>query len=123
MIAYIVKFILCSGLLLLIYRLLLSTENLYRFNRFYLMLSLVLSLAIPLIKMEIPAKVFEVERQLTGSRNKATDVLKDQTATQAQITGANISAPTVNTLMADEKSHQQIASPPKNNLLPYLPVA
>ena len=55
MITYLVNFVLCSGLLLLIYRAFLGNENLYRFNRFYLLFSLVFSLAVPFITIKIIA--------------------------------------------------------------------
>lgn len=49
---YLVKFILCSGLLLLAYQLLLKNKTTYQFNRAYLLLSLVFSLTIPLATVE-----------------------------------------------------------------------
>ena len=52
---YVISFILCSGLLLLVYRAFLSNENLYRFNRFYLLFSLVFSLAVPFVTINAPA--------------------------------------------------------------------
>jgi hypothetical protein len=55
MITYIIKFIICSGLLLGVYRAFLSNERLYRFNRFYLLFSLVFSLAVPFISINAPA--------------------------------------------------------------------
>lgn len=119
MIAYVVNFSLCSGLLLLIYRLLLSNENFYRFNRFYLLFSLALSLAIPLIKMEIPAKAFEIEQRITGSKTTAVDALKVQAAPQVQISGANSGVPIDVPLITGEKN--QAAPSPTNNYLTYLP--
>ncbi len=55
MITYIIKFILCSGLLLLVYRVFLGNERLYRFNRFYLLFSLVFSLTVPFVTIRVPA--------------------------------------------------------------------
>nr|WP_294789820.1 M56 family metallopeptidase [uncultured Mucilaginibacter sp.] len=52
MITYILNFVLCSGLLLIVYHLFLSNESMYRFNRFYLLFSLVLSLAVPFITIQ-----------------------------------------------------------------------
>lgn len=54
MTAYLLKFILCSGLLLVIYRAFLGSEKLYRFNRFYLLLSLAFSLIVPAITIHLP---------------------------------------------------------------------
>jgi bla regulator protein blaR1 len=52
MIPYVLNFVLCSGLLLIVYHLFLSSESMYRFNRFYLLFSLVLSLAVPFITIQ-----------------------------------------------------------------------
>jgi bla regulator protein blaR1 len=49
MIAYIIKVILCSGVLLLAYKLLLEREKMHLFNRLYLLCTLLLSFIIPLI--------------------------------------------------------------------------
>lgn len=53
MIIYLLKFMLCSATLLLFYKAVLEREKLLRFNRFYLLGSLVLSVVIPLIPLEI----------------------------------------------------------------------
>lgn len=47
MIAYLLKFILCSSLFYLIYHLLLEKESMHRFKRFYLLFTLVASFVIP----------------------------------------------------------------------------
>lgn len=44
-----INFVLCSGLLLLVYRVFLQGEKMYRFNRFYLLFSLLFSAAVPFI--------------------------------------------------------------------------
>jgi len=56
MITYLLNFVLCSGLLLLVYRAFLGNEKLYKFNRFYLLFSLVFSLAVPLITIKVLPK-------------------------------------------------------------------
>lgn len=56
MITYLLNFVLCSGLLLLGYRVFLDNERLYKFNRFYLLFSLVFSLAVPLITIKVLPK-------------------------------------------------------------------
>jgi len=58
MTTYIIKTILCSGTLYLIYYLLLEKEKIHRFNRFYLVFSLIFSFIVPLIH----SKTFIVER-------------------------------------------------------------
>ena len=54
MIPYILKIILCSGLLLLVYILFLEKEKMHRFNRFYLLLSIVIAIIAPSITFHIP---------------------------------------------------------------------
>ena len=53
MITYLLKVTLCSGCLLLFYRLVLEREKVFRFNRFYLLGSLMLSVLLPLVPLEI----------------------------------------------------------------------
>ncbi|HEY8928934.1 MAG TPA: M56 family metallopeptidase [Mucilaginibacter sp.] len=52
MITILVNFTLCSGLLLLTYHLMLKNKTMYNFNRFYLLASLVFSLAVPFITIQ-----------------------------------------------------------------------
>jgi bla regulator protein BlaR1 len=51
MISYLLKTMLCSGLLLLVYRFFLQGEKMYRFNRFYLLFSIAFSFVVPFIPM------------------------------------------------------------------------
>ncbi|MES2276686.1 MAG: hypothetical protein V4592_11740 [Bacteroidota bacterium] len=53
MMMYLINFVLCSGLLLMVYKLFLQGERMYRFNRFYLLFSLVFSLIVPAITLRI----------------------------------------------------------------------
>jgi beta-lactamase regulating signal transducer with metallopeptidase domain len=53
MITYLIKMILCSGLLLAAYHLLLEKEKMHRFNRFYLLAAVVFSFVIPLISIRV----------------------------------------------------------------------
>ncbi|GAB3935513.1 M56 family metallopeptidase [Mucilaginibacter myungsuensis] len=46
---YMINFVLCSGLLLAVYKLFLQNERMYRFNRFYLLFSLVFSAMVPFV--------------------------------------------------------------------------
>jgi biopolymer transport protein ExbD len=56
MMVYLLKSMLCLMTLLLIHRLLLQREVLHRFNRFFLLASVLSSFLIPLYTIEIPAK-------------------------------------------------------------------
>jgi len=53
MTSYIIKSVLCSGILMLFYHLLFEKENTFRFNRFYLLFSILFSLTIPVISVEM----------------------------------------------------------------------
>jgi hypothetical protein len=77
MIAYLIKMILCSGLLLAAYFLLLEKEKMHRFNRFYLLFSIVFSFIIPLISINInvePIQVIDNSLYETFDENPAFDV-------------------------------------------------
>lgn len=54
MIAYLIKFILCSGFLFSFYKLFLERESMYTVNRFYLLFALVFALIAPLYTVHIP---------------------------------------------------------------------
>lgn len=61
MVSYLIKSIVCSGLLLAVYHFLLEREKMLRFNRFFLLGAMVFSLLAPLATIEIPsAPVHEV---------------------------------------------------------------
>ena len=49
MITWLINSTLCSGMLLLVYQLLLKNTSLFNFNRAYLLLSVLLSLTVPLV--------------------------------------------------------------------------
>lgn len=53
MITYIIKFVFASSLLFTVYYLFLEKEKIYRFNRFYLLFSILFSIIIPLITINI----------------------------------------------------------------------
>lgn len=59
MVAYVIKFILCSGFLYSFYKLFLERESMYKINRFYLLFSLVFSLTAPLYKIDLPISANE----------------------------------------------------------------
>jgi len=52
MISYLIKMILCSGILLLAYLLLFEKEKTHRFNRFYLLFSIAFSFLVPFISIK-----------------------------------------------------------------------
>jgi len=54
MILYLVKSTICLALLLGVYRLFLEKEKMHRFNRFFLLFSLIFSFTIPLIPVGLP---------------------------------------------------------------------
>ncbi len=64
MMIYLIKAILCSGIFLALYLCLLEREKMHRFNRFYLLGSLLISFLIPLIEVEtqsipLPTQIIE----------------------------------------------------------------
>ena len=63
MIAYIIKFVLCSGFLYSFYKVFLERESMYKINRFYLLLALIFALIAPLYKIELP--ITETQAQLS----------------------------------------------------------
>jgi bla regulator protein blaR1 len=60
MITYIVKTLLCAAVLFLIYFLLLEREKMHRFNRFYLLFSILFSLTVSFITIKTPSPVVTV---------------------------------------------------------------
>jgi len=60
MTTYIIKTLLCTAVLLLIYFLFLEREKMHRFNRFYLLFSIVFSLTVSFITIKTPTKVVTV---------------------------------------------------------------
>ncbi len=59
MVAFFIKFILCSGFLYSFYKLFLERESMYKINRFYLLFSLIFSLIAPLYKIDLPITATE----------------------------------------------------------------
>lgn len=57
MITYIIKSGLCLALILLVYKVLLEREHMYRFNRYYLLFGLCFAIVVPFITMEVAAKI------------------------------------------------------------------
>ncbi|WP_114939084.1 M56 family metallopeptidase [Mucilaginibacter endophyticus] len=71
MINSLISFSLCSGLLLVIYQLLLKNKTLYTFNRYYLLFSVLFSLAVPFIGIKSSSPVIDMLKPV-----KATVVTK-----------------------------------------------
>jgi bla regulator protein BlaR1 len=53
MISYLIKSIICSGILIVVYHLFLEREKMLRFNRYFLLSAVIFSLGIPLVSFEI----------------------------------------------------------------------
>lgn len=68
MISYLIKCIICSGVLIAVYHLFLEKEKMFRFNRAYLLLSLLFALAVPWVTFEMAGE-------------PVTEVLTDSPAT------------------------------------------
>lgn len=56
MTSYLIKSVLCSGLLLLFYHLFLEREKMFFFNRLYLLFSIVFALGVPLLSIEFSSE-------------------------------------------------------------------
>ena len=69
MTTYLLKTILCSGIFYGFYFLFLEKEKMHRFNRFYLLITLILSFSIPLITLEKQADILPVAPWLVSSPN------------------------------------------------------
>lgn len=57
MASYLIKYIVCSGILLAVYHFLLEREKMLRFNRFYLLAAMFFSLLLPLVTIEMPSEM------------------------------------------------------------------
>jgi len=88
MIAYFLKTIACSALLLLFYFLFLEREKMHRFNRYYLLFSIALSFIIPLISITtmVTQNLLPIEQSLNVPGNALREAIIKQTnpATSSQ---------------------------------------
>ena len=82
MVSFSLKFGLCLGLLLLFYLLFLEKEKMHRFNRFYLLASIVFSFIAPLI-------IIYVQPEFSASTNKAPLSLEHEPAHSPMLTVSN----------------------------------
>lgn len=82
MIAYIIKFVLCSGFLYSFYKAFLERESMYKINRFYLLFSLVFALFAPLYKMHLPITEQEtpISSELISYLMANPDILQEESA-------------------------------------------
>ncbi|MDR6807488.1 beta-lactamase regulating signal transducer with metallopeptidase domain [Dyadobacter sp. BE34] len=56
MVSYLIKSIICSGLLFAVYHFILKREKMLQFNRFYLLAAMAFSLLVPLVTIEMPSQ-------------------------------------------------------------------
>ena len=86
MASYLIKYILCSGILLAVYHFLLEREKMLRFNRFYLLVAMVFSLLVPLATIEMPSEMIrEIVPDNVVSNRPITNNGPDQAAQSASI--------------------------------------
>lgn len=99
MILYIIKSILCSALFIAAYHLLLEKEIIHRFKRWYLLLTLLLSLGIPLITIEIdqPELATRLSRvtQYLGENSSPSPDSTQSTSITPENTSFDFSWPTI----------------------------
>lgn len=79
MTTYILKTILCSAILILIYYFVLARENTYRFNRFYLIFSILFSFIVPLITIKIRSAVTLIPETVYLPVSSIADTVFQQT--------------------------------------------
>jgi len=84
MITYLINTLLCAAVMFLIYILFLEREKMHRFNRFYLLFSIVFSLTVSFITINVPTKVVTVNEliapvYLPAIISTGTDLQQTQT--------------------------------------------
>ena len=78
---YLFKVIICSGILFGYYWLMLRNKIYHRYNRFYLLATVVLSMAMPLIQIDIwhkaeaPAQTIKLLQVVTGSNEYLDEII------------------------------------------------
>lgn len=93
---FLLKVIICSGLLTGFYWLLLRNKLFHQWNRYYLMASVLLSLCIPFTKItlthtaETPAVTYQALQAVTTNENWIEDSLVEQQITNPVLTTENI---------------------------------
>ena len=92
MTSYIIKSILCSGILLIAYHLVLEEERMHRFKRFYLLASIVFSLAVPLINIELKSdSIPDVATYYAHTENLLKDIPQKNAPAKSEIAIADTS--------------------------------
>ena len=85
MINWILSFVICSGLLLAVYHLILKNESFYRFNRFFLLFALLFSAAVPFTTIRLPEKFGRIKSQVFKRRQTVIPAVRaPQEVSQAQ---------------------------------------
>jgi len=86
MIAYLLKTIICSALLLVVYFMFLEKEKIHRFNRFYLLVSIIISFTAPLITVTTQADVSDIiveqQRPIVSYIESSRQYLTDESSTE-----------------------------------------
>lgn len=78
MITYILKTILCSSILILVYYLFLEREKMYRFNRFYLLFGIAFSFLVPLITIKTKIIEFPISESVKLASSSLQSSLPQQ---------------------------------------------
>jgi TonB family protein len=81
MTTYIIKTILCSTILILIYYFVLEREKIYRFNRFYLLFSIVFAFIVPLITIKTIQPANTIQEIVYQQISNIQDTISQQTLT------------------------------------------
>ncbi len=112
MITYILKAIIFSAFLLLIYRLFLEKEKMHRFNRFYLLLSIILSITAPLVSIETGSPVLTAFKPFITARNNLAGIYLTESFTtvdgQIESSAASNSA-TSNDIYGISSNYESVA--------------
>lgn len=74
MILYLLKFILCSAILIAAYKLMLEREKMHMFNRFYLLAAVIFSFIAPLISIEFTTDTIEPVEQFYIVSQEVSDI-------------------------------------------------
>lgn len=84
MTVYILKIVLCSALLLLIYFLFLEKEKMYKFNRFYLLFSIIFSFTVPFITIKTQSEIIPMVKIIDLTNESLNNNIAQQTLDPAK---------------------------------------
>jgi bla regulator protein blaR1 len=79
MIAYCINTVICSGYFIVIYLILLEREKMHRFNRFYLLFGLVLTLIVPLVTIQLQTAPVDVPDIIYSAGNTIKTTVSGKT--------------------------------------------